>query len=59
MLIKPLVRNINLLNAVLLSVAVLFALYSLFPLLDVRIRYALPVPGKSTVAAKENPSHEL
>jgi hypothetical protein len=52
MLIKTLVRNVNLLNAVLLSVAVVFALYSLSPLLDVRIRYALPVPGKTPVIAK-------
>jgi hypothetical protein len=53
MLIKPLVKNINLLNAVLLSVAAVFALYSLSPLLDVRIKYALPLPGKSQVIAKE------
>lgn len=53
MLIKPLVRNINLLNAVLLAVAAVFALYSLSPLLDVRIKYALPVPGKTQGIAKE------
>jgi hypothetical protein len=53
MLIKTLVRNVNLLNAVLLSVAVMFALYGLSPLLDGRIRYALPVPGKAPVIAKE------
>jgi hypothetical protein len=53
MLIKPLVRNINLLNAVLLLAAVVFALYSLSPLLDVRIRYALPVPGKTAGTVKE------
>jgi hypothetical protein len=53
MVIKPLVRNINLLNLVLLSVAVVFSLYSLFPILDVRIKYALPLPGKSQVIAKE------
>jgi hypothetical protein len=53
MVIKPLVRNINLLNIVLLSVAVVFSLYSLFPMLDVRIKYALPLPSKSQVIAKE------
>jgi hypothetical protein len=53
MLIKPLVRNVNLLNAVLLSVAVVFSLYSLSPLLDVRIRYALPAPGKTPEIARE------
>jgi hypothetical protein len=53
MVIKPLVRNINLLNAVLLSVAAVFALYSLSPLLDVRIKYALPVPGKTPGIAIE------
>jgi len=52
MLIKPLVRNINLLNVVLSSVALVFALYTLFPLLDVRIKYALPVPGKTPGIAK-------
>jgi len=53
MLIKPFMRNVNLLNVILFSVAVVFALYSLFPLLDVRIKYALPVPGKSAEVAKE------
>ncbi len=53
MLIKPFMRNINLLNVILLSVAVVFALYSLSPMLDVRIKYALPVPGKTAEVAKE------
>jgi hypothetical protein len=52
MLIKPLMRNVSLLNMVLLSAAAVFALYSLFPLLDVRIKYALPTPGKGPEIAK-------
>jgi len=47
------VRNVNLLNAALLSVAVAFAFYGLSPLLDVRIKYALPVPGQKAVTEKE------
>jgi hypothetical protein len=53
MLIKSLARNANLLNAALLLLAVAFALYSLSPLLDVRMKYALPAPGKSPAIAKE------
>jgi len=45
-------RNVSLLNMFLFSAAAVFALYSLFPLLDVRIKYALPTPGKSPQIAR-------
>jgi hypothetical protein len=42
---KALIRNINLFNVLLLSISVTFAVYTLFPLLDVQVKYTLP-PAK-------------
>jgi hypothetical protein len=49
MLIKYFVRNINIINIFLLSLAFFFSLYILFPEFDTQIRYALPKPKKSPV----------
>jgi len=50
---RKLIQNINLLNILLVSTISLFAVYSLFPLLSLKIQYALPLPQKSTVSTEE------
>ena len=51
-MVKPLLRNVNLLNVVLFLAAVVFASHSLLPLLDVRVNFAMPAPAKSPVTAE-------
>jgi hypothetical protein len=53
MLLKKILKNINLLNIVLVVMAVLFAGYWLSPMLAAKIKYALPAVKKPVVANGE------
>ncbi|MBE0427329.1 MAG: hypothetical protein IBX72_11890 [Nitrospirae bacterium] len=50
---RAIIKNINLLNVLLLSAAVAFAVYILFPILDVQVKYTLPPAKKITEGAEE------
>ena len=43
---KTIMRNINVLNILLISVIIMSISYSLFPLLDIKVKYTLPVTKK-------------
>lgn len=51
---KTVVMNINILNIILLTAVVLFALYILFPLFHIKVTYSLPHVKKPEVAKKES-----
>lgn len=42
MKIKKILRNINILNIILISAVIAFAAYSIFPTLEMKVKYALP-----------------
>jgi len=44
MYLKKAIRNINILNVLLLSVVTLFAVYTISPMLHIMVKYALPSP---------------
>lgn len=46
MQLKPIARNMNVINILLMGVVTLFALYSLSPLLEMKVTYALPAAKK-------------
>ncbi len=50
---RTLLKNINLLNMLLFSAVIIFAFYILFPLYNVRLKYALPTARKDTKAQEE------
>lgn len=58
MRIKPLIRNINMLNIVLLTGALFFAFYIFFPALDITAGFTLPAVKKSA-AKKEETGMEI
>lgn len=58
MRIKPLIRNINMLNMVLLTGALFFAFYIFFPALDITAGFTLPSVKKSA-AEKEKTGIEI
>lgn len=58
MRIKPLIRNINMLNIVLLTGALFFAFYIFFPALDITAGFTLPSVKKSA-AGKEETGMEI
>ena len=50
---KTIIRNINVLNILLISVIIMSISYSLFPLLDIKVKYTLPTPKKTVEDTKE------
>lgn len=52
MQLKTIIKNINLLNISLLLIVIVFAIYILFPMLDLEAKYALP-PAKKTIDGEE------
>lgn len=54
---KTIIKNINLLNIVLMATIAVFANYFLFPLLDLHVKYTLPSP-KETIEEKEEKTVE-
>ena len=50
---KTIMRNINVLNILLISVIIMSISYSLFPLLDIKVKYTLPTPKKTVEDTKE------
>lgn len=50
---KKIIQNINLLNALLFLVILTFALYSLYPLINIKVKYSLPDAKKKTEEAEE------
>jgi hypothetical protein len=56
MRLNTIVRNINLLNIVLIATIAAFAAYLLPPLLNVQVKYTLPSPKKAAEEEEENPA---
>ncbi len=50
---KTIIRNINVLNILLISVIIMSISYSLFPLLDIKVKYTLPTAKKTIEDTKE------
>lgn len=50
---KKIIQNINLLNTLLFLVIVTFALYSLYPLINIKVKYSLPDVKKKAEEAEE------
>jgi type II secretory pathway component PulC len=50
---KTIIRNINVLNILLISVIIMSISYSLFPLLDIKVKYTLPTAKKTVEDTKE------
>jgi hypothetical protein len=50
---KTIIRNINVLNILLISVIIMSISYSLLPLLDIKVKYTLPVTKKISEAKEE------
>lgn len=53
MYLKSVIRNISLINILLISVAMLFASYILLPLLEVKVRFSTPSPKKNAETVEE------
>lgn len=53
---KTIIRNINLLNIVLMAIIAVFGAYVLPPLLNVQVKYTLPSPKKTVDKKEENPA---
>jgi len=54
--IKSAIRNINVMNVALLVVVTAFAAYVFPPLLNIKVRYTLPIPKKTVEVKEENPA---
>lgn len=50
---KKIIKNINLLNALLFLIILTFALYSLYPLINIKVKYPLPDAKKKAEEAEE------
>lgn len=50
---RAILRNINLLNVLLFSTAIIFAFHILFPIFNVKLKYTLPNAKKDTKAQEE------
>ena len=50
---KTIIRNINVLNILLISVIIISISYSLLPLLDIKVKYTLPTAKKTVEDTKE------
>lgn len=55
-LFKSLIRNISLLNLLLISVIVVFIMYSLYPMIGIQIRFTLPAVKKVMETKEESSS---
>ncbi len=53
MKVKKLIQNINILNILLLLVIMSFAFYSLYPLIDIKVKYSLPTVKKKSAEEAE------
>lgn len=51
--LKSVIKNISLINILLISVAMLFASYILLPLLEVKVRFSTPSPKKNAGTVEE------
>jgi hypothetical protein len=56
--LKSVIRNISLINILLISVATLFASYILLPLLETKVRFSTPSPKKNVETVEEVETHE-
>jgi hypothetical protein len=53
MYLKSVIKNISLINILLISVATLFASYILLPLLEVKVKFSTPSPKKNIETVEE------
>ena len=55
MKLKKILRNINILNIILIAAVTAFAAYSIFPTLEMKVKYALPAAKKIEETADKEP----
>jgi len=55
MRLKKILRNINILNIILIAAVTAFAAYSIFPTLEMKVKYALPAAKKIEETADKEP----
>ncbi len=53
---KTIIRNINLLNVFLILIVILFSIYIISPMLDLKVKYALPTAKKTVGGEEESPA---
>lgn len=58
MRLKNILQNINILNIILMAIVIAFAVYSVFPTLEMKVKYALP-SAKNTAETPDEEQGEL